>query len=45
MDLALAVLAWTTATCAVITTLMFAGYLGAKTDLIRAQIANEKRLH
>lgn len=45
MDLALAVLAWTAAVCTALTTLMLVGYLAAKTDLIRAQIASEKRLH
>lgn len=45
MDLALAVLAWAAAVGVSITTLMVAGYLAAKTDLVRAQVASEKRLH
>lgn len=45
MELAAAVLAWTGAVNVAITTLMLAGYLAAKTDLVRAQIASEKRLH
>lgn len=45
MDLAIAVLAWTLAVGTALTTLMVAGYLAAKTELIRAQIASEKRLH
>lgn len=45
MDAGIAALIWTGAACLAITTLMGVGYMAAKTDLIRAQIASEKRLH
>lgn len=45
MDVALAVLYWTLSLSVALATLMLVGYLSAITDLIRAKIQTEKRLH
>ena len=45
MELAIAVLCWTLAVSVALATLMLVGYLSAMTDLIRAKIQSERRLH
>lgn len=42
---ALTVLAWTAAAAIVLIALILGGYLAAATDLARARLQSEKRLH
>lgn len=45
MDLALVVLTWTGAVSLALITMVTFSHIAARTDLVKAKTANEKRLH
>jgi len=45
MELAIAVLCWTLSVLAVIVALILCGYLTAMTDLAKAKLLSEQKLH
>lgn len=45
MEIAVAVLCWALAVSILIVAIMLCGYLDAVTDLTKARLDNEKRLH